>query len=192
MTKEDAAAPCCSFCGKAQLEVWKLFGGPAAHICNECVKLCSDIFSEECPRSHPKGWDPNELTSATRASVLEAMGSLASNWSRLHQIVGGQTGDWNLESAADTGLSEAAGFPSRTDGQLDDPVRQIIEHLSFSVEVLHSMGRCLRQPGFKPSRVFLKVARERLDQRGTSCWRDRRRRPSIDRKHPSRYLPAPT
>jgi len=49
MTKEDAAAPCCSFCGKAQLEVWKLVGGPAAHICNECVKLCSDIFSEEGP-----------------------------------------------------------------------------------------------------------------------------------------------
>jgi len=92
------------------------------------------------------------------------MGTLASKWNRLHPIVGGQTGDWNLESAADTGLREPAGFPPRTDGQLADWVRQITEHLSFSVEALHSMGRCLQQPGVEPSRVFLEVAREKLDQ----------------------------
>jgi len=37
----------CSFCGKNQREVRKLIAGPSVHICEECVKLCSGIISEE-------------------------------------------------------------------------------------------------------------------------------------------------
>lgn len=37
----------CSFCGKSQQEVRKLFGGPTAFICDECVDTCSDILREE-------------------------------------------------------------------------------------------------------------------------------------------------
>ncbi len=37
----------CSFCGKGQREVKKLIAGPAVYICDECIKLCSEIIEEE-------------------------------------------------------------------------------------------------------------------------------------------------
>ncbi|ALD15403.1 Clp protease ATP-binding protein [Buchnera aphidicola (Aphis glycines)] len=37
---------CCSFCGKNQKEVEKLIAGPSVCICNECIKLCSNIIEE--------------------------------------------------------------------------------------------------------------------------------------------------
>ena len=37
----------CSFCGKTQNEVDKLIAGDGVYICNECVKLCSDIIEDE-------------------------------------------------------------------------------------------------------------------------------------------------
>jgi ATP-dependent Clp protease ATP-binding subunit ClpX len=37
----------CSFCGKSQREVKKLIAGPAVYICDECIKLCSEIIEEE-------------------------------------------------------------------------------------------------------------------------------------------------
>lgn len=44
----------CSFCGKTQHEVKKLIVGPTVYICDECVKLCSGIISEN-PSSSKKG-----------------------------------------------------------------------------------------------------------------------------------------
>jgi ATP-dependent Clp protease ATP-binding subunit ClpX len=37
----------CSFCGKKQTEVAKLIAGPAVYICDECIRLCSEIIDEE-------------------------------------------------------------------------------------------------------------------------------------------------
>jgi ATP-dependent Clp protease ATP-binding subunit ClpX len=37
----------CSFCGKSQSQVGKLIAGPEVYICDECVRLCSDILNEE-------------------------------------------------------------------------------------------------------------------------------------------------
>jgi ATP-dependent Clp protease ATP-binding subunit ClpX len=37
----------CSFCGRGQHEVSKLISGPSVYICNECIKLCSEILKEE-------------------------------------------------------------------------------------------------------------------------------------------------
>lgn len=37
----------CSFCGKNQNEVAKLIAGPAVYICDECIKICSEIIAEE-------------------------------------------------------------------------------------------------------------------------------------------------
>ncbi|HMT02841.1 MAG TPA: ATP-dependent protease ATP-binding subunit ClpX [Burkholderiales bacterium] len=34
----------CSFCGKSEKQVDHLIGGEDGHICNECVKVCSDIL----------------------------------------------------------------------------------------------------------------------------------------------------
>ncbi len=37
----------CSFCGKSQDEVKSLIAGPGVFICNECVSLCSEIFTND-------------------------------------------------------------------------------------------------------------------------------------------------
>ena len=37
----------CSFCGKGRNDVEKLIAGPEVYICNECVRLCSNIILEE-------------------------------------------------------------------------------------------------------------------------------------------------
>ncbi|CAL4326531.1 ATP-dependent protease ATP-binding subunit ClpX [Buchnera aphidicola] len=37
----------CSFCGKNQKEVKKLIAGPTVYICDECIRLCNDIITEE-------------------------------------------------------------------------------------------------------------------------------------------------
>lgn len=33
----------CSFCGKTERQVEKLFGGPKVHICDACVGVCNKI-----------------------------------------------------------------------------------------------------------------------------------------------------
>jgi hypothetical protein len=37
----------CSFCTKSQHDVKKLIAGPAVYICDECVKLCTEIVDNE-------------------------------------------------------------------------------------------------------------------------------------------------
>jgi endopeptidase Clp ATP-binding regulatory subunit ClpX len=37
----------CSFCGKQQTQVKKLIAGPEVYICDDCVRLCSDILIED-------------------------------------------------------------------------------------------------------------------------------------------------
>ena len=44
---ESPRARKCSFCGRGQDEVAKLVSGPSVYICNECIRLCSDIIEEE-------------------------------------------------------------------------------------------------------------------------------------------------
>lgn len=48
---------CCSFCGKAQDEVYRLIAGPGVYICNECVELCSDILEDGSHFSKKKALD---------------------------------------------------------------------------------------------------------------------------------------
>jgi ATP-dependent Clp protease ATP-binding subunit ClpX len=37
----------CSFCGKAEHEVFKLVSGPVVMICDECVAACQEIITKE-------------------------------------------------------------------------------------------------------------------------------------------------
>ncbi|MBU1659541.1 ATP-dependent Clp protease ATP-binding subunit ClpX [bacterium] len=37
----------CSFCGRIQSEVKKMFSSQSTHICNECVSMCSSILQKE-------------------------------------------------------------------------------------------------------------------------------------------------
>jgi len=41
----------CTFCGRSQQEVKKLIAGENAFICDECIKLCNDIISDELPQN---------------------------------------------------------------------------------------------------------------------------------------------
>jgi hypothetical protein len=42
-----AGALKCSWCGRSAHQVKKLLTGGSAHICNECVSLCSEILAAE-------------------------------------------------------------------------------------------------------------------------------------------------
>lgn len=37
----------CSFCGKSQSGVEKIIAGPGVFICNECIKVCTNIIDGE-------------------------------------------------------------------------------------------------------------------------------------------------
>ncbi|MDX1296199.1 MAG: ClpX C4-type zinc finger protein, partial [Sulfurimonadaceae bacterium] len=37
----------CSFCGRPQSDVKKMFSSEKTHICNECVTTCSNILQKE-------------------------------------------------------------------------------------------------------------------------------------------------
>lgn len=37
----------CSFCGKSQHDVKKLVAGPTVFICDECIRICMDIVTED-------------------------------------------------------------------------------------------------------------------------------------------------
>ena len=57
-----------SFCGKAQNQVKRLIAGPGrVFICNECVRLCQQIVTEERPSAEaksegiPRGLSPKEI-----------------------------------------------------------------------------------------------------------------------------------
>lgn len=45
----------CSFCGKSQDSVERIIAGPGVYICNECIKVCSNIIEDEL-------YDDSELT----------------------------------------------------------------------------------------------------------------------------------
>jgi ATP-dependent Clp protease ATP-binding subunit ClpX len=58
----------CSFCGKSQANVRRLIAGPGrVFICDECVRLCQQIITEEksqataSPELPPKGLSPKEI-----------------------------------------------------------------------------------------------------------------------------------
>ena len=38
----------CSFCSKDHSEVANLIEGPGCNICNNCVKICSDVLMKQC------------------------------------------------------------------------------------------------------------------------------------------------
>ena len=59
----------CSFCGKSQREVRKLIAGPTVYICDECIRLCTDIIDEEAERE-TTGRDPRKLPSPQEISAF--------------------------------------------------------------------------------------------------------------------------
>ncbi len=55
MASKPEAGSLCSFCGRSAQEVNRLIAGPeGVHICDECVRLCQEILSEENLKATPK------------------------------------------------------------------------------------------------------------------------------------------
>ncbi len=51
-TRTDNKTMKCSFCGRSQEQVRKLFTGPKACICDECVEVCVDMMEEDFSEYH--------------------------------------------------------------------------------------------------------------------------------------------
>ena len=47
--KNDGGPPIvrCTFCGKTEHELLRLFAGPSVYICNECISLCDALLNDE-------------------------------------------------------------------------------------------------------------------------------------------------
>ena len=68
----------CSFCGKAQDEIYRLISGPGVCICDECVNLCNIILSDEKPEKEAsvtsvksKSAASQQLTKSTPKQKIE-------------------------------------------------------------------------------------------------------------------------
>jgi ClpX C4-type zinc finger len=46
-TAEPIPGVCCSFCGKADIEVRKVIAGPGVFICDECIGACNTILETD-------------------------------------------------------------------------------------------------------------------------------------------------
>lgn len=65
----------CSFCRKSQHQVRKLVAGPDVHICDDCIRLASDII--ETHDAPPPGAAPMQrLTHRLRTAVSRLRGLL--------------------------------------------------------------------------------------------------------------------
>ncbi|MFH1288653.1 MAG: ATP-dependent Clp protease ATP-binding subunit ClpX [bacterium] len=61
----------CSFCGKNQTEVKKLVAGPFVYICDECIKLCSEIITNDLDEAGAKEKGKSFLKPAEIKAVLD-------------------------------------------------------------------------------------------------------------------------
>ena len=53
-TRNEDGMICCSFCGKYENEVLRMFEGPEVCICNECIALCNRYLGENFNISEPE------------------------------------------------------------------------------------------------------------------------------------------
>jgi len=53
----------CSFCGKSQDAVERIIAGPSVFICDECIKVCSNIIEEEIYEDSDVGYTLNKEAS---------------------------------------------------------------------------------------------------------------------------------
>jgi ATP-dependent Clp protease ATP-binding subunit ClpX len=65
---------CCSFCGKEQSVVKKIIAGPAVYICDECIRLCSEILQEQDGKNLKKRYKeftPRQIKEKLDAYIIE-------------------------------------------------------------------------------------------------------------------------
>ena len=60
MAKTNNSNIRCSFCGKSQDAVEKIIAGPGVFICNECIKVCSQIMENEDYEDEEDTYTPSQ------------------------------------------------------------------------------------------------------------------------------------
>lgn len=63
----------CSFCGKTEHEVARLFAGPSVYICNECISLCDSLLAEDDDYSVPSTKGPKMDHVPTPVELKESL-----------------------------------------------------------------------------------------------------------------------
>ncbi len=63
----------CSFCGKTENEVARLFAGPSVFICNECITLCDSLLEDDEEYNTPA---PNRVSLERVPTPIELKASL--------------------------------------------------------------------------------------------------------------------
>lgn len=63
----------CSFCGKSQEGVERIIAGPGVYICNECVKVCSNIIEDDLYEDTELTYTLNEDTELPSPAEIKAI-----------------------------------------------------------------------------------------------------------------------
>ena len=66
----------CSFCGKSQEAVNRVIAGPGVYICDECIKVCTNIIEEDIYEDTEIAYTTNTETKLpTPAEIKEVLDS---------------------------------------------------------------------------------------------------------------------
>ena len=63
----------CSFCGKSQEAVDRIIAGPGVYICNECVKVCSNIIEDDLYEDTELTYTLNEETTLPNPAEIKSI-----------------------------------------------------------------------------------------------------------------------
>ena len=63
----------CSFCGKSQNSVERIIAGPGVYICNECIKVCSNIVEDELYENNETEYTVNKQEKLPTPEEIKAV-----------------------------------------------------------------------------------------------------------------------
>ena len=61
----------CSFCGKTQKEVERIIAGPGVYICDECIKVCTNIIENDLYEDSEITYDQDENTNLPKPEEIK-------------------------------------------------------------------------------------------------------------------------
>ena len=61
----------CSFCGKMQEEVERIIAGPGVYICDECIKVCTNIIDNDLYEDTEITYDTNMITDIPKPEEIK-------------------------------------------------------------------------------------------------------------------------
>jgi len=196
----------CSFCGKSQRAVKKLIAGPTVYICDECIGLCNQIIEDEQSLDSCRGPTASSARGLI-ARLVEREGEFTDHLADIGRRTGSALPETVRKALADlVGASEALRVELQswsgesTDARQSPPVslwlRPCLERLGGSGSA--RFAACARRAGIgRPAQGHRRRDQPGCRGPGIAPHGPPRRKAGIvsrliDRRGPSRYLPAPT